>query len=202
MKENRILLIVMISLLLVGCGGTGAEDLSGNHISLAEEIAEGVSEDVIPVEATKYTTVSFNIPEGMIADAENTETEQYYLAQDMNDYSFIAYTRSEVIENLDYDSITEADYQESVTANVDSGAVLSGFTKIREAEYLKICFDVQYVKNGVSYYATEYIYVTGDYVFSIVFCQGGTTDWSTAFSESMQSVSLQSVASAVSENQP
>ena len=95
-KKGTILLsVVSICVLLVGCNSDGKETVvSENTVSVAEEIAGGVSENVIPQEALTYNGISFPIPEEFVEWEENTDTSRLYVSNVYEDYSFIYYERS------------------------------------------------------------------------------------------------------------
>ena len=113
-KKNigTLLLITTLVMSLTACGGKGGKSsVSGNTRSVSDEIAETKTEEIIPQEAKDYTSVSFNIPEGLQPDKDNNDYKQYYLSDSIDDLSYIAYSRTDKPEV--YNDLTQADFEES-----------------------------------------------------------------------------------------
>ena len=96
----------MTDILVLIFSGCGNKSVSDNVVTMADEMATEISENAVPVEAAYYSSVSFDIPEGMVPSEENTDVKAFFLAEPSDDYSFISYQRRDNIGNITYDTMS------------------------------------------------------------------------------------------------
>ena len=198
MKKRIILLLTVMSLGVqcVAC----AERCSEEPISVSEEMALSVSEESVPDEAYNYTKVSFDVPEGMIADADNTEDSQYFLASDAADLSFISYIKAKKDSNVDFASFTSDSFKNSLENQLQTTVTMKDFMKEEADGYSWFKAVASYTNAENNYELTAYIFVTDEYIFSVDFCLAGTQSSKEAIINAEKSLRLESIAKNVSIN--
>lgn len=198
MKKYLYLIITMI-LLITACGKTDVteENVSDNKVTIADELTSEISENVVPAEAMVYSTVSFNIPEGFVADEDNTDTKAYYLSQATSDLSFIAYQRRDNSGKITIDTMTEDDFKNAFIDQLGVKPDIVSYEKMDKDFYFRILVDLKYSVAGISYDCREYIFVTDDYIFTVTYCIDMRDDWVDAFIASADSISFVSVMGTV-----
>lgn len=200
-KVLSLLMAVVTAISLVGCGASTLGDQGAEvSLSLADELAAGVSEDVIPLEAKRYSSVYFEIPEGMKADEDNTDNECYYISEMIDDLSYITYIRQDNFDVDWYNDLTQEKYSQSFSSNVDTNVVIDSFEKSERDGYCRIEIAMKYKKAGVSFDVKEYIYVTDDFLFTVAYAMDVRHDWSSEFAASQGSLALKSVVNQVADN--
>jgi hypothetical protein len=200
-KKNigTLLLITTLVMSLTACGGKGGKSsVSGNTRSVSDEIAETKTEEIIPQEAKDYTSVSFNIPEGLQPDIGNNDYKQYYLSNRGDDLSYIAYSRSD--KPVIYTPVTQADFEESFLKKYNVEATISEFSEVEKEGYTRTKIVMEYTFGRTTYDATEYIFVTDKYIFTVCYCLDKTSGMSEDFANSADSMTLISVVESVSDN--
>lgn len=199
MKKRVIMgIIVAGCLVLCACStkDTTKENISGNgSMSVSEEIAAEVSENIIPEEAMEYIALSCSIPEGFSPTSESNDTQAIYVSDSLEDYSYITYTRQEVDATSDYTLLTQEDYQTALENRLATTVNMTSYASVQEEDYYLVSLGLTYEKDGKSYLAQEEIYVTDKYLFTMVFAEGSGGEWATQFAESMASLKLESIAS-------
>lgn len=198
MKKRIILLLTVMTLgvLCTACNEKGSDE----PISVSEEIALSVSEESVPDEAYNYTKVSFDVPESMIADADNTEDSQYYLASDAADLSFISYIKAKKDSNVDFASFTSDSFKNSLENQLQTTVTMKDFMKEEADGYSWFKAVASYTNAENNYELTAYIFVTDEYIFSVDFCLAGTQSSKEAIINAEKSLRLESIAKNVSIN--
>ena len=192
-KKGTILLsVVSICVLLVGCNSDGKETVvSENTVSVAEEIAGGVSENVIPQEALTYNGISFPIPEEFVEWEENTDTSRLYVSNVYEDYSFIYYERSVRRET---DCLPTEEEMRAEAEETFAGGVLKSYEVTEQEGYEKSVSEITFTnEDGIAYTMWSYTYLTEEYWFMVQFVEGGIGDWETTFSQCGNEIVLTNV---------
>lgn len=197
---ETVTILAMSILALTGCQQAQEGTASSDSISMADEIAQGVSEDAVPMEAKRYTTVSFTIPDGMVPDSSNTVNECYFISEKLDDLSYITYSRNDVFDADWYYNLTEDVYKESFSNNVDAQFNITSFVKSIREDYSRIVISMQYKREGIDFNVKEYIFVTENYLFTIVYAEDARNHWINQFNLSQASLTLESVISSISDN--
>lgn len=166
---------------------------SSGIVTFADEIAADVSENVIPQEATVFTSVSFNIPGDMVPAEGNTDTKAFYLSPSSNDLSFVAYQRRDNSGKITYKTMSEEDFRVAFKDNLGVEPNVRSFDKEIKDGYFKISIYLGYEVAGIGYSCREYVFVTDEYIFSVAYCQDSRTEWLEEFANSTDSISLVSV---------
>lgn len=207
MKNKIAILFISISLLsatciLAGCGKSEEnENTQSSTISVSEDIAkqEMETEETIPEEAKIYATVTFDVPEGMVADVINDEYTGYYFSGEVNNLSYISYTRNNKPAN--YQLLTQEQYEESFLKKYDVDVKFLEYDTEDKGDYTRTKMTMQYRFGGVSFFATEYVFVTEQYVFTVCFCEDMSSDMAKAFSKSENTITLNSVVGAIVDSE-
>lgn len=192
-KKISFILLICMLFSFTACGKGGTNDSSVSSMTLAEEMAGDISENVVPMEATIYTKIEFNIPDGMVEDTDNTDTKAFYLSASSNDLSFVAYQRRDNSGKITYDTMTEEDFKSAFLDQLGVSPNIRSFDKEIKDGYFKISINLGYSVAGIGYACNEYIFVTDEYIFTVTYCQDSRTDWHDAFKNSVDSISLVSV---------
>ena len=209
MRRSIPIVITTISVFMImaACGkkektGTTA---SQNSLSVSEEIAQSVSEDVIPVEATQYSSVSFDIPEGFVRDDKSTDSVSYYFNNQIDDLSYIVYGKAEKPD--DYQELTEDKFKEEFCEEYGVSVAFVDFEKQVKDDYYRIVMTYSYSFGKTNYITTEYLFVTDTYLFTVAYCKDTSansneqSDTGKLFENSAQSLTLVSVVNTVSDNE-
>lgn len=191
LKKIYAVMIIGLCIGLTGCdSGEAKESSSENRISVSEEIAEGISENVIPEEATKYNNMVFTVPEEFYPWEENTDTNQIYISNVPEDYSYISYSRS--LRGEGEEVPEEADMEAAVEANFENGS-LTSYT-VEEADgYTKCIAVIGFQNERTEYTVWSYTYLTEEYVFAISFAESVNADWETVFGNCADGIVLTNV---------
>ena len=198
--------VVLLAILISGCAekDIAAETVSSGE-SFADEIAEGISENVVPHEAYEYSRLSFDIPENMQTCSDNTVDEGYYFANDSEDYSYIYYSRSlrnESEESVSGNTLFSKDvFAERLSRELSTDVEIVSYDTDSEEHYDLYITEAAFCHSDVDYTMKEYIFVTDGYIFCLDYCLGGNMGMSEKFADSQSTVCLESVADSVSVNQ-
>ena len=189
---GALCLMPAVFILLAACGKKDeAESISGNTVTVSAD--EEISVDMPGLyKAVKYKELFFYIPEAFTADTENNEDREIYASPESSDDSYIMYVRTLNEKEDDYALLTSEDYSsvlsESLSANVavhDFVNVVSPDTGMRTVKASAVI-----KKDDSEDHMTEYIYVTDDYVFTLVYMLETGTGWGPEYEKSMQSIEL------------
>lgn len=193
-KRYLVLATLAVISVLTACQSSQPEN---QEVSVSEEIALGVSEDIIPLEAFSYSKLSFDVPEGMEADSDNTVDACYYFATELGDLSYITYSKRAVDASVNYDALNAESYKESLENQLGNEIVVEDFVREDKDGYTLFRAEVSYSNNDNNYNLKEYIFVTDEYLFFIDYCLGGETTLAGAFEESEKSIKLESAVDSL-----
>lgn len=191
----------MMLTMTVACGNKSGSKKESPDIgkSVSDEIADGISEDAVPVEATIYSSVSFNLPEGYAPDEDNTEELAYYFNDEIDDLSYIAYSKNK--STVDYDNMQEGDYADAFLAQYNVNINFIEFEKQIKEDYYRIRMVYDYSFGDIDYRTTEYLFVTDNYTFTVSFCWDKSSTRTNQFSSAEKSLSLVSVINTIKDSQ-
>ena len=198
MNKRMQLLACGLGLLMLGPAGcTGQEEVpavSGNTLSVAEEIAGGVSQNVIPAEAYEYYALEYQIPEGFVRTPDSTDTLDIYSSEQVNDYSYIIYMRQENDGSTDYRKLTEADYKASLDESLSANTVIESLEQTPGDGYMHAHIVFSSTDDRGKLNLSEHIFITDKYIFEMVYAMDPVFDWKKAFADSEASLKLLNVA--------
>ncbi len=197
-NKYRIILSVMLCVMSV-CA-CNQNDTQNPPMTVSQEIAVGISENIIPAEALEYSLLYYPVPAGFVAASDNTDMEAFYLSETQQDYSHISYNRQPNDHLADFMAMTAEDYKNMLTLGLKTEIDLEGFTQEEKEGWQQIDLILVYEKDGISYKAWQYFYITDKYIFSITYAQAGEAMWEEAFLESAAQVMPKSIVESVSEN--
>lgn len=190
-RNIKIAAFMILVLIFTGCGNKSVSD---NVVTMADEMATEISENAVPVEAAYYSSVSFDIPEGMVPSEENTDVKAFYLAEPSDDYSFISYQRRDNIGNITYDTMSLDDFRNAFIDQIGVSPRIMTFIREDKGKYSKISIDVNYSVTGIDYTCNEYVFITDKYIITLVYCLDEKFDWKEKYDRSVKSISVESVA--------
>ncbi len=186
--------VAALLLLAAGCEEEVEPVVSENTISVAEEIANGVSQNVIPAEALEYYALDYKIPEGFVRTPDSTSTLDIYSSEQPGDYSYITYMRVENDGSTDYANLTEADYKTSLDAALSVNTLIQGVEKNQGDGFLHVKVRFTYSGEHGKIEAAEHIFITDKYIFEMVYTRDSGSDWAKAFADSEAALRLINVA--------
>ena len=192
--------ILVIGLALTMLCATGCETqepgpaVSENALSVAQEIANGVSQNVIPAEALEYYTLAYTIPDGFVRNADSTDTLDVYFSEQVGDYSYITYMRQENDGSKDYSKLTGADYKAALDEALAVDTVIESIQRIPGDGNMHVKVLFSYTTESGKIEVAEHIFITDKYVFEMVYGRDPEFDWKKAFAESEGSLRLVNVA--------
>ncbi len=182
-------------LCLAGCQKQPEEPVvSENTVSVAEEIANGVSQNVIPAEALEYYTLDYKIPEGFVRTPDSTDLLDIYSSEQVGDYSYITYMRQENDGSKDYTNLTDEDYKASVDEALSVNSVIESIEKTPGDGNTHVNIRFSYTVEERKIEVSEHIFITDKYIFEMVYARDPEFDWKKAFMESEASLRLLNVA--------
>lgn len=198
LKSVIVPMLIMV-FIFTGCGAGASDSVSMEKVTMADEIAGEISENAIPAEAYVYSSLSFNAPEGMVPDKDNTETKSFYLSEATNDLSFVGYQRRDNTGKISYDTMSLDDFKAAFVDQLGVEPIVNRFIKEVKDGYFKIDIGVCYSVAGINYTCTEYIFVTDAYIFSVTYCQDARSNWLNAYKESAEGIMLVSVVDSIKD---
>lgn len=192
-KLAKILWFSLAIFILTGCGKVNEEEsISENGITVAEEIASGVSENVIPIEATVAIELKFDVPSRFRASKSNTENNQTYVSENDNDNSYICYIRQDKDRDMDYTKLTEDDFRVALEQQLETQVQIIS-TELKQINgYDETVITLTYTRDDVKYNVTECIFITEKYLFTVVYAMDNTASWGRDFENSRNSIVLES----------
>ncbi|MBR1471662.1 MAG: hypothetical protein IJ600_08485 [Lachnospiraceae bacterium] len=191
---KRICICLVGSLLWLAACGKREEAVSEPTVSLAEEIAGGVSMNVIPAEALEYYTLAYTIPEGFRRTEGSTDTRDVYASETEGDYSYITYIRRENDGQRDYEKLSEADYKASIDESLSVNTVVESMEMSRGDSYLHVKVLASYSGERGRVELTEHVFVTEKYVFEMVYAMDPAFHRAETYAESEEGLHLLNVA--------
>lgn len=197
-NKYRIILLVMLCVTAV-CA-CNQNDTQNPPMTVSQEIAEGISENIIPAEAMEYSLLYYPVPEGFVAANDNTDMEAFYLSETQQDFSHIIYNRQPNDHLADFMAMTAEDYKDMLALGLKTEIDLEGCTQVEKEGWQQVDLIFAYEDDGISYKIWQYFYITDKYIFSIAYAQAGDAMWEEAFLESAAQVMPKSIVESVSEN--
>lgn len=188
-KRCLYLVLVLAGCILTGCAKE--QTISENGISVAEEIAEGVSENVIPQEAKVMVRLTFDVPSRFRPAQGNTELKQAYVSENPNDNSYISYIRQDRDVEVDYSVLTKEDYQKALESQLQTQVQMQSSETRTIEGYEELTLQFTYTLDEVKYHVTECIFFTEKYIFTIVYAMDNNASWSRDFQNSRNSIVLE-----------
>lgn len=169
-------------------------------MTVSQEIASGISENIVPAEAMEYSLLSYPVPEGFVAANDNTDMQAVYVSETQQDYSYISYLRQNNDHTVNYMSMTAEEYKNMFSLSLETEINLEGCTQEEKEGWQQIDLIFTYEKDGMNCKAWQYYYITDKYIFSIVYVQAGEASWENAFLEAAAHTMPKSIVESVSEN--
>lgn len=198
LKRCSIILSLMVSLLVMcSCNGTEAEN---PPMTVSQEIAAGISENIIPAEAMEYSLLSYPVPEGFVAASDNTDMQAIYVSETQRDFSYIEYIRQPNDHLVDYMAMTAEDYKNLLVLALKTEINLEGCTQEEKDGWQQVGLILTYEKDGISYKIWQYYYITDKYIFSIAYAQAGDAAWENAFLEAASQTVPKSIVESTAGN--
>lgn len=179
--KNKVLIPMLCIMMLCACGKDPAD--GNNPMTVSQEIAAGVSENVVPEEAFEYSFLSYNIPEGFIAANDNTDMQAIYVSGTQGDRSYICYTRQVNEDLIDYMEMSADDYKDMFSANLGTEVTVEQCRQEEKEGWIQVDLLLAYEQDEIAHKTWQNIYVTDKYVLTIVCVQAGDALWETQFSE-------------------
>ncbi|MBR3307615.1 MAG: hypothetical protein IKI75_10260 [Lachnospiraceae bacterium] len=182
-------------LLLTACGEKEEEEsVSSGGLTVAEEIASGVSEDVIPAEALEYYSLEYEVPEGFEEEPGGNMDSRLYVATE-GDYSYMTYLRKDN-PGKDYRALQSDDYQNSLEQSLGTMVEITALDMSEEEDHYHVVIDAAYVEEDGEWHMREHIFVTEKYVFQMVYSADPHHDWQERFGSVEAALHLKNVAGA------
>ncbi|MDE6714404.1 MAG: hypothetical protein K2K20_11780 [Lachnospiraceae bacterium] len=198
LKRCRVILSLMVCLLaMCSCNGTESENLP---MTVSQEIAAGISENIIPAEAMEYSLLSYPVPEGFVAANDNTDMDAFYISETQQDFSYIKYNRLPNDHLVDYMAMTAEDYKNLFVLGLETEIGLEGCTQEEKDGWQQVGLILTYEKDGISYKTWQYYYITDKFIFSIAYVQAGDAAWENAFLEAAAQTVPKSIVESTAGN--
>ena len=198
LKRCSVILSLMVCLLaMCSCNGTESENLP---MTVSQEIAAGISENIIPAEAMEYSLLSYPVPEGFVAANDNTDMDAFYISETQQDFSYIKYNRLPNDHLVDYMAMTAEDYKNLFVLGLETEIGLEGCTQEEKDGWQQVGLILTYEKDGISYKTWQYYYITDKFIFSIAYVQAGDAAWENAFLEAAAQTVPKSIVESTAGN--
>lgn len=197
MKKYWSLFLLIVCMGLCSCGQNETED---PPMTVSQEIASGISENIVPAEAMEYSFLFYPVPEGFVAASDNTDMQAIYVSETRQDFSYISYLRQSNDHMVDYMSMTAEDYKNMFALSLETEVELEGCTQEEKEGWQQVNLILTYEKDGTACKAWQYYYITDKYIFSIVYVQAGDASWENAFLEAAAQTMPKSIVESASEN--
>lgn len=195
MKKGRLILgMVLGTLLCSGCGLSGNNmSSSNNQLTVSEEIALEISENVVPVEAMEYSFLQYQIPYGFIAANDNNDHQATFVSEAEGDLSYICYIRQNREDGVNYMTMDTETFRSALSYNCGTDVTVDECTQEDLEEWDQVRVVYHYIVDGVSRKVWQYFFITDKYVFNMVYVQVGDANWESEYQTSAQSIVLQSI---------
>ncbi len=197
---RRCYVIVLLTLCMAAvcsCGQNGTEE---PPMTVSQEIAAGISENIVPAEAMEYSFLSYPVPEGFVAASDNTDMQAIYASETQGDFSYISYLRQVNEHTVNYMTLTAEDYEKMFALSLETEISLEGCTQEEKEGWQQVELILSYEKDGISHKAWQYFYITDKYIFSMAYVQAGDAAWEDAFLESAAQAMPKSIVESASGN--
>lgn len=196
-KYRVILLLMLCAAAVCACN---KNETQNPPMTVSQEIAVGISENIIPAEAMEYSLLSYPVPAGFVAANDNTDMQAIYVSETPQDFSYISYIRQSNDHAADYMAMTAEDYKNMFVLSLETEINLEGCTQEEKEGWQQVDLILAYEKDGISYKTWQYFYITDKYIFSIAYAQAGDAVWEEAFLESAAQAMPKSIVESTSEN--
>lgn len=197
MKKIHVVWMLLVCMTLCSCSH---EQTETPPMTVSQEIATGISENIVPAEAMEYSFLFYPIPEGFVAANDNTDMQAIYVSETQQDYSYISYLRQNNDHMVDYMTMTAEEYMDMFTLSLKTEVGLESCTQEEKDGWQQVDLILTYEKDGMDYKAWQYYYITDKYIFSIVYVQAGDASWENAFLEAAAQTTPKSIVESASEN--
>lgn len=196
-NKYRVILLLMLCVAAVcACHKNNTQD---PPMTVSQEIAAGISENIIPAEAMEYSLLSYPVPEGFAAANDNTDMQAVYVSEMQQDFSYISYIRQANDHAADYMAMTAEDYKNMFMLSLETEVDLERCTQEEKEGWQQVDLILSYEKDGISYKTWQYFYITDKYIFSIAYAQAGDAAWEQAFLDSAAQAMPKSIVESTSE---
>ncbi|MCR5210597.1 MAG: hypothetical protein K6C99_10335 [Lachnospiraceae bacterium] len=189
--KNRIKkTIVMLSATTLLCACTKEEK---TPVVTSSENAVSLNAVSVSINNVRYTELEFEVPEKFVASEDNSEIYEMYASPLSTDHSYITYSRKIVSAEDDYSIFTTEDMQDALKSLSGNTAVSDFSNEYSEEDgYRRIKAEVVIRPESDEYHMTEYIYVTDNFVFTLIYMldTGAEEGWSAEFEKSMSGIEL------------
>ncbi len=165
------------------------------EMTLAEELAMAVSQNVIPPEAMEYTGLSYTIPEGFTySDGDMGKSDVDTYVSDLNgDGSYICYLRMKNDGSVDYSMLPAISYERDLERQLQVDVEISEYTMEQMEESFHVVIGADFTVGERTYHLRQFLFVTDKYVFSISYVRDMEYDWSAAFATSQSELHLENM---------
>lgn len=196
-KKYGAVLLLMLCMGMCSCNQTETTD---PPMTVSQEIAAGISENIVPAEAMEYWLLSYPVPEGFVAANDNTDMQAIYVSGTQQDYSYINYLRQPNDQMVDYMAMTAEEYQNMLALGLKTEVALEDCTQEEKEGWQQVNLILTYDKDGIHYKTWQYYYITDKYIFSLSFAQAGDASWEDAFLEAAAQTMPKSIVESASGN--
>lgn len=198
LKRRRVILSLIVCLLAVcSCNRAEAEN---PPMTVSQEIAAGISENIVPAEAMEYSLLSYPVPEGFVAASDNTDMQAIYVSETQQDFSYISYIRQANDHTVDYMAMTTEDYKNMFVLSLETEIGLEGCTQEEKDGWQQVGLILTYEKDGIPFKIWQYYYITDKFIFSIAYAQAGDAAWENAFLEAAAQTAPKSIVESAAGN--
>lgn len=196
-KKCSAALLLILCMGMCSCNRNEAGD---PPMTVSQEIAAGISENIVPAEAMEYSLLSYPVPEGFAAASDNTDMQAIYASETQGDYSYISYLRQTNDRALDYMAMTDEEYKDMFTLSLETEVGLEGCIQEEKEGWQQVELILTYEKDGIRFKTWQYYYITEKYIFSIAYVQAGDASWESAFLEAAAQTAPKSIVESASGN--
>lgn len=196
-KKCSAVLLLMLCMGMCSCNQTETED---PPMTVSQEIAAGISENIVPAEAMEYSLLSYPVPEGFVAANDNTDMQAIYVSGTQQDYSYISYLRQANDRAVDYMNMTAEEYQNMFALSLETEVSLESCIQEEKEGWQQVDLILTYEKDGIPCRTWQYYYITDKYIFSIAYVQAGDASWENAFLEAAAQTMPKSIVESASGN--
>lgn len=197
-KRYRAILPLMLCMLAVcSCNRNETQD---PPMTVSQEIAAGISENIIPAEAMEYSLLSYPVPEGFVAASDNTDMQAIYVSETQQDFSYISYIRQTNDHVVNYMEMPAEEYKNMFALSLETEINLEGCIQEEKEGWQQVELVLTYEKDGISCKTWQNYYITDKFIFNIAYVQAGDAMWENAFLESVAQTVPKSIVESASGN--
>ncbi|MDE6531583.1 MAG: hypothetical protein K2K96_12560 [Lachnospiraceae bacterium] len=197
---KRCCVILSLMLCLVTVCSCNKTDADNPPMTVSQEIAAGISENIVPAEAMEYSLLSYPVPAGFVPASDNTDMQAIYVSETQQDFSYISYIRQTNDHMVDYMNMTAENYKNMFALSLETEIGLEECTQEEKDGWQQVELILTYEKDGISCKTWQYYYITDKFIFSIAYVQAGDADWENAFLEAAAQTIPKSIVESASGN--